>query len=53
MVEIEGWYDHDIGAIGFRQLLRFPGINFPIHWEIPLLKDDSEQRDDPMDEDEG
>jgi hypothetical protein len=37
----------------FKAVFRSSGFHIPTDWDIPLLQDDSEQGDDPMDEDEG
>ncbi|KAM0206390.1 hypothetical protein ACHAQI_008306 [Fusarium lateritium] len=61
IAEVQSWYEDDVSEYGervmeniqfLRALFRSLGFRIPTDWDIPLLKDDSEQEDDPMDEDE-
>jgi hypothetical protein len=62
LAEVAKSYKDDVSEYGkrvmesihfFKALFRSSGFSIPTDWDIPLLKDDSEQGDGPMDEDEG
>lgn len=62
LVEMARSYENDISEYGdnvrnrvefLQKVFKSLGFRILTDWDIPLLKDDSEQGDDPMDEDEG